>query len=90
MTLRHRLRRHLNYQQLLDDQQEIIDAQTRLLNRLNDILQRERLEHSHEMRGLVAAWLIHLETPEIEMRDELADLEQVLAHQAARLEEHVL
>jgi DNA repair exonuclease SbcCD ATPase subunit len=49
-----------------------------------------KLEHLRQMEGMASAWLINLEDPDTEVRDQIAQLAQTLAEDIARIEEHVL
>ena len=87
MTL---IRRFARAFRLLEQQNTLIDAQQRLIHQLHHDLSAARLEHAREMHGVVSAWRIHTETPEIDIRDDLTALATTLGHQAAMLEEHVV
>jgi hypothetical protein len=90
MTLKQRIRQHRARLSLLEDQQILIRSLWRTISQQEDELRRLKLEHLRDKQGLVAGWLLHCETPEIDMRDELVALEQAFAHGVAKLEEHVL
>lgn len=90
MTLGAKLRYLIASQAIFEDQQTLLRTQARLIADRQDEIRRLKLEHAREMRGLVGGWLLHLESPEIDMRHELAELDMSLAHRAAALEEHVL
>lgn len=93
MTLADMLRpfRLLEIQQrLINQQQDLIANQQRLLDDQQHQHRRVHLDYLREMRGLVAGWLLHLEQPELDLRHDLAELDQVLGHKVAELEEHVL
>lgn len=75
---------------LIHEQQELIQAQSRLIRDLNRQLQRSHLDSLRGLRGVVGAWILHIEQPEIDLRDDLHDLDTYLSHQEATLEEHVL
>jgi hypothetical protein len=87
MTLIRRLLRTID---LLHVQNNLILAQRALISQQREQLNRQALEHTRELQGLVAGWLIHCDTPETDLRPELAELEHDLCVQIARLEEHVL
>jgi hypothetical protein len=83
MTLIRRVRRLLAAARVVDAQMEVIRAQNHTIRQL-------RLDHVREMHGITLAWLISMETPETDLRYEVAAMEQVLGNQVAALEEHVL
>ena len=86
MTLiRRLLLRAAGYQRLL----RIARAQQQLLEDQRAEIQRLKLEHHREIQGIVSGWIINLESPEIDMRDELHLLLARLADHIAVLEEHV-
>jgi hypothetical protein len=87
MTL---IRRFLRTLDLLHIQNNLIIAQRSLIDQQREQLHRQALDHTRELQGLVAGWLIHCDTPETDLRPELAELERDLCGQIARLEEHVL
>ena len=68
----------------------ICAAQQQLIADQNHMLRKIRLEHQREMHGLVSAWRIHMETPEIDLRDDITALATELGNQIAALEEHVV
>ena len=74
MTLIARLRRAAR---LLRAQQQLIIDQQDLINH-------------REMHGILSAWRIHMETPEIDLRDDITALATTLGNQIAALEEHVV
>ena len=90
MTLAQTLRRVLDTQRLLTKQHALIQSQQRLIDELLTDNHRVRLQAIREMHGMVSGWLLSLEQPEIDVRHDLAELDLVLCHQIARLEEHVL
>ena len=53
-------------------------------------LQRCILAHQQAMRDLAVAFRISLESPEIDIRDDLDELIRSLSDDVAKLEEHVL
>jgi hypothetical protein len=75
---------------LIAQQQRLINAQQRLIEDQQRELRTLQLRALREMHGLVSAWRIHTETPELDLRDDLTALATTLSHQAARLEEHVI
>lgn len=87
MTL---IRRVLRTLDLVRVQNHLIAAQRALIESQREQLHQQALDHTRELQGLVAGWLIHCDTPETDLRPELAELEQDLCWQIARLEEHVL
>jgi HAMP domain-containing protein len=80
----------INTIDIIQLQHRLIGAQREKIAAQKDQIQRMRLEHTREIQGVVCGWLISCETPEIDMRDELVQLETALGHQIAKLEEHVL
>lgn len=84
-------------QRLLDDTaaamqagQTVMESQAALIVKQHDRIQRMQLDHFLDMHGLVSAWLINLESPEIDIRDDLSRLERDLGNRIAALEEHVV
>lgn len=75
---------------LLQHQQRIIELQEKKIALLEADLIRVHLEYNRELRALVSSWLINLETPEVDMRPDLAQLDVALGNRVAELEEHVL
>jgi len=81
-------------QQLIHEQRKTIAALRELVDardeqaakRINHL----RLESLREQHGIIAGWLISLERPEVDLREELADLDARLGLQIAALEEHVV
>ena len=67
----------------------VMESQADLILKQHDRLQRIELDHYQELRGLVAGWLISLESPEIDIRDDLAMLDRDLGDRIAILEEHL-
>lgn len=87
MTLIRRLFGILN---LVQQQHLLLAAQQKLISDQQQELHRLHLDYTREMRGIVCSWLIHLEQPELDMRDDLVHLETVLGNSVASLEEHVV
>ena len=87
MTLISRTLKLLN---LLKAQQALIEAQQAMIKQQREENRRMRLEYTKQMLGITSSWRIHMETPEIDLRDDVDGLAQELANQAATLEEHVL
>ena len=75
---------------ILRDREQLIRHQSKLIRLLKEQRNVQQLNHTRELQGLVSAWLICLEKPELDMRDDLAALEQALGERVAVLEEHVL
>lgn len=71
-------------------QRTIIDFQDIRIQQLKDELAAAHLEYNREIRALVCSWLISLEKPEIDMREDLVQLDTKLAYSIAELEEHVV
>lgn len=87
MTL---IRRLARITRILEQQSELIDKQAQFINLQEHRIQRLHLDYLNEIHGLVAGWLISIEQPEVDVRDDLAELEQQIAHRAAVLQEHIL
>jgi hypothetical protein len=85
-----RLRRLARADKIMNQQQLLLEMHGQLILDQHQEIRALKLEHAREMRGLVSCWLINAETPEVDMREELAQLERALAHSAAVLEEHIL
>lgn len=75
---------------LINAQAQLIQAQQQIIASQEQQLHAVHLEHLRDMRGIVSAWLLNLEQPEIDLRHDLAELDQDLSRRAAILEEHVL
>ncbi len=90
MTLIARLRYLLNLVDVVSAQDSLIIAQRTLIAQMRDQQERQALAHIRELQGMTAAWLIHHESPEVDLRDDLAKLDRDLSVQIAKLEEHVL
>ena len=86
MTLAHLFR----FTRILRDAEDVIDLQERKIAALQQDLIRAHLEYNRELRALVSSWLINLETPEVDMRPDLAQLDVALGNRVAELEEHVV
>ena len=89
-AVRNRLRRAASTINLLESQQALITKQQRLIDDILHEIQSLKLEHNREMLGMVSAWRIHMETPEIDLRDDITALANELGNQIAALEEHVV
>lgn len=90
MTLIARLRYLRNLIDVTAAQDSLIVAQRALIGQMREQLDRQALSHVRELQGMTAAWLIHHESPEVDLRDDLAKLDRDLSVQIAKLEEHVL
>lgn len=94
MTLISRLRFIALQRILINEQRQTIDALRCLMDAkesLNDrAVNNLRLDHLREIQGMASAWLISLEKPEMDIREDLVALESKLGHQIAALEEHVV
>ncbi len=90
MTLIARLRYLRNLIDVTAAQDSLIVAQRALICQMREQLDRQALSHVRELQGMTAAWLIHHESPEVDLRDDLAKLDRDLSVQIAKLEEHVL
>ena len=82
-----RLRRNMN---MLVWQAGLIEKQERLIDDQNHLIRSMTLNHARDMQSVVAAWLIHIEQPELDMRDALVDFDADLVNRIAVLEEHVV
>ena len=87
MTLISRTFRRLN---LLRAQQSLIEAQQGMIQQMREENARVRLDYTRQLLGVVSSWRIHMETPEIDLRDDVTALADELANQTATLEEYVL
>ena len=90
MTLIRRLRCVARLMDVVTTQDSLIVAQRTLISQMREQLDRQALSHVRELQGMTAAWLIHHESPEVDLRDDLAALDRDLSVQIAKLEEHVL
>lgn len=84
------LARIFHTHRLIGLQRALIKDQSRLINQQTDHLQRVHLEHARELRGLVSAWLLQMEQPEIDVRHELVQLDSELGDRIAVLEELIV
>lgn len=84
------LRGFLTADRLLRRQQHLLTEQARLIGDQTDEIRRLHLEHARELRGVVCGWIISLERPEVDLREDLFALDRKLANQVAQLEEHIL
>ena len=75
---------------LLAAQQKLIVAQTTVIDWQAAELNRIRLAHFREINGLVDAWLVHHDQPEIDMRPGLLAFSTDLADRIAAIEELIL
>ncbi len=71
-------------------QQNTIRIQQQRINMLETDLAEKNLQYLREMEGFCAAFLLSLEEPEIDIRDELSSLLQAFSEHIAVTEEHVL
>jgi hypothetical protein len=85
-----RLRRLARADKIMNQQQLLLEMHGQLILDQHQEIRALKLEHAREMRGLVSCWLINAETPEVDLREDLALLERTLGNQAAALEEHIL
>ena len=90
MTLIRRIRRLARADQLLDRHEQLGEAQNRLIADLIAENRQLRVNHARDMHGVVLGWLLSMERPEVDLRDEIAAMERSLGNQLAVLEEHVL
>ena len=75
---------------IMREQQELIRRQAAFIQAQADELVEIRLDHLREIEGLISGWLIHIEQPEVDLRDDLIQLADQCRNSVARLEEHVL
>jgi hypothetical protein len=75
---------------LISKQTALIEAQNMLIEDLQHDLRHAKLDHLKEMHGVIGAWIINLEQPELDVRRDLAELDRTLGHQVAVLEEHIV
>ena len=87
MTTLERIRRAIH---VISAQQSLIRAQRHLIESKDREIERLHLEQAKEMQAMACAWLVSIERPEIDLRDDLATLESDMANTVARLEEHIL
>ena len=80
----------LRAKKLLRQQNDLLLEQAEIIEQQLEELRAIHLEYNREMQGLVAAWLINLECPELDVRHDLANLERAVGNRIAELEEHVL
>jgi hypothetical protein len=97
MTLTQKLFNLFDSQRTISEQHELLCQACRIIiQQQEDIEELERgqnaiqLEHMRTMQGMAASWLINLETPEVDLRDEIAHLERTLAESIAVTEEHLV
>lgn len=88
-TLIKRVSRLVTLANIIDRQDDLIKAQAALITNLERQLTQTHRDYLLEMRGMVGAWIISQESPEIDLRDELALTDQALADRAAVLEEYL-
>jgi len=69
---------------------DLSDKQNQLLVRAAGLIDWLELEKTREKHSLVCAWLISLEKPEEDMREELVVAEAALSSEIAQREEYVL
>lgn len=84
------LRRLIRGLRIVEKQQQLIEAQDREITWLHDRNQRLQLEHYREIQAMTCAWIISIETPEIDLRRDLLAMDEALAQRIAFLEEHIL
>ena len=80
----------LKHMRLLEQQNMLIQQQAALIEKLERELNTVRLDSLREQRGMIGAWLISIEQPEIDVRTELAQLDNALGNRIATLEEHIV
>ena len=75
---------------LAELQQKVIREQQDIIRSLRSQLEQKNLDYLKEMEGFCSAFLICLEQPEIDVRDELSALLTAFSEHIAVMEEHVL
>jgi ATP-dependent RNA circularization protein (DNA/RNA ligase family) len=100
MTLTQKFWNLIGAQRTISEQHELLCQASRIIiQQQEDIEELEaqqedlnavKLEHMRTMQGMAAGWLINLEKPELDMRDEIAHLERTLAESIAVIEEHLV
>ena len=75
---------------LAELQQQVIREQQKTITELRRLLEEKNLQYLKEMEGFCSAFLISIEQPEIDIRDELSSLLQAFSEHIAVMEEHVL
>jgi hypothetical protein len=100
MTLTQKLHNLWDSQRTISEQHELLCQACRIIiSQQEDIEELEaqqedlntvKLEHMRTMQGMAASWLINLETPEVDLRDEIGNLERTLAESIAVIEEHLV
>ena len=79
---------------LLRSQRRLIALQDELIDLQREELRTIKLEHSlahvSDMQGIVAAWLLNIEQPDIDVRSDLGEFYDELGFRKAALQEHIL
>lgn len=75
---------------LLNTSAVLIESQANLILRQHAQMQAMEVEHYRELRGMIGGWLLSMETPEIDVRDDLATLDRELADRISLIEEHLV
>ncbi len=75
---------------LIKTQQQTIRIQQQRIELLEQQLAEKNLQYLREMEGFCAAFLLSLESPDIDIRDELSALLTAFSEHIAVTEEHVL
>lgn len=92
MTLANRIRNKVQAPLWLE-QRRLINDQRRLIDYLlaeREQLRLQNLETLREKHGIVAGWLLSLEQPEADIRDDLWATLRALGEQVAVMEEHIV
>jgi hypothetical protein len=94
MTLTRRLRCLIDTQRLLRQQSALLQARKELIEALaaqrEHELRRTNLLFLYEMRAIAGGWLLSMEQPEVDIREDVVQMDATFADQIARLEEHVV
>jgi hypothetical protein len=90
MTLRRRLHRLVHAQKLLDRHEALGATQNTLIAELLDENRQLKIDHARDMHGVVLGWLLSMERPEVDLREEVVAMERALGNTLATLEEHIL
>jgi hypothetical protein len=69
---------------------EIIVQQQQDIEELEGDIRSVKLEHMRQMQGMAAAWLINMERPEVDLREQIAKIERTFAESIAVIEEHIV
>ncbi len=88
-TLIRRVRRLARANQTIERHEALAAAHDLLIHDLLDEIRQLKLDHTRGMHGIVLGWLLSMERPEVDLRDEVVAMERSLGDTLAVLEEHV-